>query len=215
MFAVREGDQSFAYTLPGGALATFTWGGQPPGTAALRQISPVGWTATAEPPGPSDPCCAGDVAANAVDGDASTRYSTGTAQAPGQYVQVDFGSALPRPAGRLRHRRFGGRLPAWLRRHDQPGRHAVDDSGGRPGQWPVHDRRSWRCPGPVRTRHADRGCVDLVERRRHPRIHLTAAPPPDTAGCSHRRAGATPETRQAGTLGVKRRSWSPPWLTTP
>jgi glucosylceramidase len=94
-FAVREGDQSFAYTLPGGALATFTWGGQPPGTAALRQISPFGWTATAEPPGPSDPCCAGDVAANAVDGDASTRYSTGTAQAPGQYVQVDFGSALP------------------------------------------------------------------------------------------------------------------------
>ena len=26
-----------------------------------------------------------------MDGDASTRYSTGTGQAPGQYLQVDFG----------------------------------------------------------------------------------------------------------------------------
>jgi glucosylceramidase len=34
------------------------------------------------------------VAANAVDGDASTRYSTGTAQAPGQYLRVDFGRAI-------------------------------------------------------------------------------------------------------------------------
>ena len=31
------------------------------------------------------------MAANAADGDASTRYSTGAAQAPGQYLQVDFG----------------------------------------------------------------------------------------------------------------------------
>jgi glucosylceramidase len=94
-FAVREGNQSFSYTLPGGALSTFTWRGQPPGTTALRQIAPSGWTATADPPGPSDPCCSGDVAANAVDGDASTRYSTGAAQTPGQYLQVDFGAALP------------------------------------------------------------------------------------------------------------------------
>jgi glucosylceramidase len=34
------------------------------------------------------------VAANAVDGDASTRYSTGTGQAPGQYLQVDFGREI-------------------------------------------------------------------------------------------------------------------------
>ena len=59
-----------------------------------RQVSPDGWTATAKPPGPADPCCTGDVAANAVDGDASTRYSTGTGQAPGQYLQVDFGHAI-------------------------------------------------------------------------------------------------------------------------
>jgi glucosylceramidase len=93
-FAVRQGDQAFTYTLPGGALATFTWRGQIPGTYALRQINPAHWTATANPPGPADPCCTGDVAANAVDADASTRYSTGTAQAPGQYLQVDFGQAI-------------------------------------------------------------------------------------------------------------------------
>jgi glucosylceramidase len=48
-------------------------------------------TATAEPAGPADPCCSGDVAANLVDDDATTRWSTGAAQTPGQYVQVDLG----------------------------------------------------------------------------------------------------------------------------
>ena len=94
-FGVKEGDQAFSYTLPGGALATFTWRGTVPGSYALRQVSPQGWTATANPPGPADPCCTGDVAANAADGDASTRYSTGTGQAAGQYLQVDFGRAIP------------------------------------------------------------------------------------------------------------------------
>ena len=89
-FGVKEGDQAFSYTLPGGALATFTWRGTVPGSYALRQVSPQGWTATANPPGPADPCCTGDVAANAADGDASTRYTTGAGQAPGQYMQVDF-----------------------------------------------------------------------------------------------------------------------------
>jgi glucosylceramidase len=94
-FAVREGDQAFTYTLPGGALATFVWRGVVPGTSALRQVAPDGWTATANPPGPTDPCCTADVAAHAVDGDASTRYSTGAGQAPGQYLQADFGRAIP------------------------------------------------------------------------------------------------------------------------
>jgi glucosylceramidase len=48
--------------------------------------APVTGRATA-----ATPCCTGDVAANAVDGDASTRYSTGAGQAPGQYLQADFG----------------------------------------------------------------------------------------------------------------------------
>jgi glucosylceramidase len=93
-FGVREGSQAFTYTLPGGALATFTWRGTVPGAYGLRQVNPQGWTATASPAGPTDPCCTGDVAANAADGDASTRYSTGAAQTPGQYLQVDFGRTV-------------------------------------------------------------------------------------------------------------------------
>ena len=83
-FAVREGDRNFSYTLPDGALATFVWHGRPAGDG-LRQIDPTGWTTTASASGAADP------AANAVDDDASTRYSSGTGQAPGQYLQVDFG----------------------------------------------------------------------------------------------------------------------------
>jgi glucosylceramidase len=93
-FAVREGDKSFSYTLPGGALATFVWNGRI-GAGALRPVTPTGWTATANPAGPTDPCCSGDVAAHAADDDASTRYSSGTGQQPGQYLQVDLGRARP------------------------------------------------------------------------------------------------------------------------
>jgi glucosylceramidase len=88
-FAVREGDKAFSYTLPGGALATFVWNGHP--GDSLRPVIPTGWTASANPPGPTDPCCTGDVAANAADDDASTRYTSGTGQQPGQYLQVDLG----------------------------------------------------------------------------------------------------------------------------
>ena len=112
-FAVREGRQAFTYTLPGGALATFVWHGST-GSTGLRPIDPTGWTATANPAGPTDPCCSGDVAANAVDDDASTRYSSGTGQAA---RPVPAGRLRPAPAGpadRLRHRRLDRRLPAWL-----------------------------------------------------------------------------------------------------
>jgi glucosylceramidase len=81
-FAVSVGDRLFEYTLPGGALATFTW----PRSAGLRgRYAPVptpGATATASP--------AGETPQAAVDGDASTRWSSGTAQAPGQYLQIDL-----------------------------------------------------------------------------------------------------------------------------
>ena len=93
-FAVQEGQQRFTYTLPGDSLATFVWNGDLGQHLLLRQVNPAGWTASASPSGPTDPCCSGDVAANAVDGDASTRYSTGEGQAPGQYLQVDFGTAI-------------------------------------------------------------------------------------------------------------------------
>jgi glucosylceramidase len=81
-FAVAVGDRSFEYTLPGGALATFTW---PAGlTSRLRPLSPVGVTATAAP--------VGDDPAAAVDGDAATRWTTGAPQQPGQYLQADLGA---------------------------------------------------------------------------------------------------------------------------
>lgn len=74
-FAVAQGGSSFDYTLPGGALATFTW----PAARALddgRVLLQA--TATGE-------------AANATDDDATTRWTTGAAQAPGQSLQVDLG----------------------------------------------------------------------------------------------------------------------------
>lgn len=86
-FAVREGDKTFTYTLPGGALATFVWNGH---FDTPRPIDPTGWTATADP-APAT----GDVPANAADDDASTRFSTGTGQQPGQFLQVDLGRVRP------------------------------------------------------------------------------------------------------------------------
>lgn len=89
---VREGGEQFTYTLPAQSIVTFTWPGSQPGSYALRQVAPEGWTATANP---SPAASSGDQAANAVDGDDSTRYSTDAAQAPGDYLQSDFGRPLP------------------------------------------------------------------------------------------------------------------------
>jgi glucosylceramidase len=81
-FAVAVGDQQFAYTLPGGALATFTWPASHRLGSRFARVATPGATATAEP--------AGETPQAAVDGDASTRWSSGTAQAPGQYLQADL-----------------------------------------------------------------------------------------------------------------------------
>jgi glucosylceramidase len=88
-FAVQEGGQRFTYTLPGDSVATFVWHGNLAGHNAPRLASTTGWTATANPA-----TTGADAVANAADGDASTRYSTDVAQAPGQYLQVDFGKQI-------------------------------------------------------------------------------------------------------------------------
>ena len=82
-FAVAQGSRSFEYTLPGGALATFTWPADDrlDDGYALLDAEPMHATAST----PAD-------AANAVDDDASTRWTTGAAQAPGQWLQVDLGA---------------------------------------------------------------------------------------------------------------------------
>ena len=98
-FSVSENGQSFDYTLPGGALATYVWPHPPTPAPAETALDPYGWSATANPTGPTDQCCTDDVASHAVDDDATTRWSTGAAQAPGQYLQVDLGRPLRGDAG--------------------------------------------------------------------------------------------------------------------
>jgi len=83
--AVAEGDASFDYTLPGGALATFTWPASSALDNGLRLLPADSMTATAT--------AGGADAAKAVDDDASTRWTTGAAQQPGQTLQVDLGGA--------------------------------------------------------------------------------------------------------------------------
>jgi glucosylceramidase len=90
-FAVSEGGASFDYTLPGGALATFTWPASRSLEGGPRLLPADGTTATASD-SPAD-------APAAVDDDASTRWSTGAAQTPGQWLQVDLGRV--RTVGRV------------------------------------------------------------------------------------------------------------------
>jgi glucosylceramidase len=81
-FAVRAGDRQFEYTLPGGALATFTWPRDARLTSDLDLVRIPGATATATPAGETPPA--------AVDGDASTRWSSGAPQEPGQHLDIDL-----------------------------------------------------------------------------------------------------------------------------
>lgn len=84
-FAVAQGAQSFDYTLPGGALATFTWPRSSALNDGLKLLDHRGMTA-ASPAAPTD-------TANAVDDDATTRWTTGSGQQPGQYLSLDLGRA--------------------------------------------------------------------------------------------------------------------------
>jgi glucosylceramidase len=84
-FAVQEGGASFEYTLPGGALATFTWPRSRALEAGPRLLEVHGLHATAT----SNDADAG----NAIDDDATTRWTTGVAQQPGQSLTVDLGGA--------------------------------------------------------------------------------------------------------------------------
>ncbi|OLE27708.1 MAG: hypothetical protein AUG44_09475 [Actinobacteria bacterium 13_1_20CM_3_71_11] len=95
--AVNEGGESFGYTMPTGAVDTFVWPGTPTGgtgggSGGGTALDRSGWTVSGSS-SPSDPCCQGDVPSHAIDGNASTRWSTGTGQQPGQWFQVDLGKA--------------------------------------------------------------------------------------------------------------------------
>jgi glucosylceramidase len=82
-FAVNVGDRTFEYTLPGGALATFTWPRSDQLRSKLDSVPLNGTTATAS---------LGTGPALVADDDASTRWSSEAAQAAGQYVQLDLGA---------------------------------------------------------------------------------------------------------------------------
>jgi glucosylceramidase len=78
-FAVAVGDQSFEYELPGGSIATYTWGRT---TADVpRELSVQSATASVN----------GADAGLLVDADGSTVWQSKAAQAPGQWVQADLG----------------------------------------------------------------------------------------------------------------------------
>lgn len=86
-FDVQWGGQWFASALSAGAMATFTW----KGAQTTGQTSPVvalnrnGWIASA-----SATDTYGDNPANVLDGNPSTRWSSGIAQSPGLWFQINM-----------------------------------------------------------------------------------------------------------------------------
>jgi glucosylceramidase len=101
-FGVEWNGHEFGYTLPASSIATFTWSpsGQvtaPATTAPLGAScgAPVagtaldrsGWTAST-----NTAASGNDVAANAIDGNMSTRFSSDAPQADGMYWEADMGS---------------------------------------------------------------------------------------------------------------------------
>ena len=118
-FAVSEGGLSFTYTLPGGALATFTWRGEPRWPELALRARPVRLARHRRSVGPERPVL-------------SERRRRQRGRRRRQHPLVDRrraaagpvspGRPRPRPAratGRVRHRREHRRLPARLRRHGQ------------------------------------------------------------------------------------------------
>ena len=71
-FAVRKGISGSTTRCPATRWPPSSGTGTSPGAIRSGRSTPTGWTATADPSGPTNSCCTGDVAANAVDGDAST-----------------------------------------------------------------------------------------------------------------------------------------------
>ncbi|WP_327638859.1 discoidin domain-containing protein [Kribbella sp. NBC_00482] len=80
-FAVAVGDRSFEYELPGGSIATYTWGRT--SADVPHELSVQSATASVN----------GADAGLLIDADGSTVWQSKAAQAPGQWVQVDLGKA--------------------------------------------------------------------------------------------------------------------------
>lgn len=121
------------------------------------EVDLAGATATADPAAPDDPCCTGDVAAHAVDGDPATRWSTGRPQRPGDALEVDLGRAVAV-------------------------RGVVLDAGGSAGDWPrgyevlaSADGASWTAATPARAGAGQVAAAALDGAEvRYLRVRLTA-----------------------------------------
>ncbi len=85
-FDVQWGGQSFSSTLPGGAAATFKWKGTQTagGGANLVALDRSGWIASASA------TSQWDTTGGALDGDSTTRWSSGEGQTPGLWFQVNM-----------------------------------------------------------------------------------------------------------------------------
>lgn len=92
------GDRAFPVTLPARSLSTVVVDGAlepaPPAGRLPEPVDLAGAAVAGSPAVPADPCCTGDVAGNAVDGDPATRWSTGRAQQPGDALEVDLGQPV-------------------------------------------------------------------------------------------------------------------------
>lgn len=109
MVDVLDGGDRYPVRLPPRSLSTVVVGdaaaravadpaaaraAAPDAPALPSEVDLAAAAATADPAAPDDPCCTGDVAADAVDGDPGTRWSTGRPQRPGDALEVDLGRAV-------------------------------------------------------------------------------------------------------------------------
>jgi glucosylceramidase len=109
-FQVDWNGQGFNYTLPASSIVTFTW--SPSGSAATpATVAPLGASCGAPVSGTAlsrsgwsastnTAASGSDVAANAIDGNLSTRFSSDAPQADGAYWEANLGS--PRTFDELR-----------------------------------------------------------------------------------------------------------------
>jgi glucosylceramidase len=103
-FGVDYGGRGFSYTLPASSIATFIWSPSGKDASSQATTAPLGascgapvsgtalnrdhWTAST-----NTAITAGDTAANAIDGNLSTSFTSDADQADGMYWEADLGSA--------------------------------------------------------------------------------------------------------------------------
>ena len=168
-FAVSEGGLSFTYTLPGGALATFTWRGEPRWPELALRARPVRLARHRRSVGPERPVLSG-----------RRRRQRGRRRRQHPLVDrrraaagpVSPGRPRPRPAratGRVRHRREHSETSrAATPSRSAPTDQLADRGGHRRRHRPADHGCARRIARPVRADDAHGGECQLVERRRHP-----------------------------------------------